>query len=615
MNCAILKSKLVKIAPVISSALFSISRSSYFIILPQVAILLACNGLKTIDKHITSCDSPLISAKASEIITYNILCATIPEFLVLGLYGLIADTYGVRLTLLIPIIGDLIYLLSIMSALYFHTSYYIVFIIVGSLISGMSGSGPTFLMLSFTYAAKISQISERSGLFSLIEFGVFSVRIFVPVLIGYISQKYGFEQALFVGIIPALMNIFWTIFVMSDPEQVVNVPIIEGNLTPTPTGQVEIVISTINTEGLLLSSNFERNNLIYGNIWIFIKNLGRTSTVLLNAFWYQTIGNDTVPYMGAVFYLFFTAGYGESSIAIIYLKHVFKLTSMTLGIFESASNLSGTFSLLVLPILASLTGYCYYRIISNSCCQPSTNNYIISNGEEAEGETKKEIKHFNLSDLRWVELGIISKGLYLFSLCLITDVNQLFLLVFFHMFAGPANPHLKAYLSKSVGNDQQTDIMVTIYSMEALASFTSAFFSLGYKLTVKTFPQCMILLGVFFCFLALSVINVIKYRYGIKNVAANNSETNFQIPLTEPLVQNSSYNNSYKNVEIDNIEDNNHSKSTYNPIAAEEDCGDYRDEEDGVSDCIDINNGSNNNNNSSSNSLSLIDYDVSNYKS
>ena len=139
------------------------------------------------------------------------LVITIPGLLVIAFYGSFADRYGLKQTLLVPVVGNFLYCGCILLAMWPSFSpYYVYVLLLGSLCSGlsgipfirldstrlqpfwsevwsllltltncmcMSGSRNSFIMASFTYAAVSSPASERSEVFSFIESAIFSARI------------------------------------------------------------------------------------------------------------------------------------------------------------------------------------------------------------------------------------------------------------------------------------------------------------------------------------------------------------------------------------------------------------------------------------------------------
>lgn len=75
------------------------------------------------------------------------LIITIPGLLVIAFYGSFADRYGLKKTLLVPVIGNFIFCGCILLALFqMFSPYYVNLLLFGSLCSGLSGTLPSFLL-------------------------------------------------------------------------------------------------------------------------------------------------------------------------------------------------------------------------------------------------------------------------------------------------------------------------------------------------------------------------------------------------------------------------------------------------------------------------------------
>ena len=86
------------------------------------------------------CDGSATSAKASFVTLLCSLIITIPGLLVIAFYGSFADRYGLKKTLLVPVIGNLIFCGCILLAMWQTFSpFYVNLLLLGSLCSGLSG--------------------------------------------------------------------------------------------------------------------------------------------------------------------------------------------------------------------------------------------------------------------------------------------------------------------------------------------------------------------------------------------------------------------------------------------------------------------------------------------
>lgn len=93
----------------------------------------------TSDSNI-DCDSSDVSSRASTITLLSSLIITIPGLLVIGFFGSFANRYGLKRTLVVPVLGNFIYSGCIfLSMQQWMSSYYVGILLFGSLCSGLSG--------------------------------------------------------------------------------------------------------------------------------------------------------------------------------------------------------------------------------------------------------------------------------------------------------------------------------------------------------------------------------------------------------------------------------------------------------------------------------------------
>ena len=197
---------------VLPTLLFSISQIILHAIVPQVIVELVCLH----ESGSVDCDGSDVSGKASLI---NLLSATIisvPNVLVIGFYASFSKRYGLKPTLLTPVLGNLLFLSSVFAAKLWPR-WYKPLIMIGSLISGLSGSRNTFMLGTFAYAADVSAPQERSTVFSVIESAIYLARVFCPWTIGVLSHRHGFGVTLGIGMAVCVANLLWIWFVMRDP--------------------------------------------------------------------------------------------------------------------------------------------------------------------------------------------------------------------------------------------------------------------------------------------------------------------------------------------------------------------------------------------------------------
>ena len=217
------------------------------------------------------CDGSDVSGKASVINFLSATIISIPNVFVIGFYASFSRRYGLKPTLLTPVIGNFLFLMFVYLAKIW-TSWYKPLIMLGSLISGLSGSRNTFMLATFAYAADVSEPQERSNVFSIIESAIYLARVVCPLTIGrldshrygicshpyisshsphhtylhtnltlsiylhtnltlsinpltgVLSHRYGFGFTLLLGILVCFANLCWISFVMRDPGAVTPIP-------------------------------------------------------------------------------------------------------------------------------------------------------------------------------------------------------------------------------------------------------------------------------------------------------------------------------------------------------------------------------------------------------
>ena len=164
---------------ILPTLLFSVSQIILHAIVPQVIVELVCLH----ESGSENCDGSDVSAKASLLNLVSATIISVPNVLVIGFYASFSKRYGLKPTLLTPVLGNFVFLCLVYLAKLWPT-FYRPLIMVGSLGSGLSGSRNTFMLASFAYAADVSAPEERSNVFSIIESAIYTARVFCPLTIG-----------------------------------------------------------------------------------------------------------------------------------------------------------------------------------------------------------------------------------------------------------------------------------------------------------------------------------------------------------------------------------------------------------------------------------------------
>ena len=210
-------SSFIAYTTILPTFLFSISQIILHAIVPQVIVELVCLH----ESGSMDCDGSDVSGKASVINFLSATIISIPNVFVIGFYASFSRRYGLKPTLLTPVIGNFLFLLFVYLAKIW-TSWYKPLIMlgnptpfvllqpiyipspshvstsstnttIGSLISGLSGSRNTFMLATFAYAADVSEPQERSNVFSIIESAIYLARVVCPLTIGMLNQRCGID--------------------------------------------------------------------------------------------------------------------------------------------------------------------------------------------------------------------------------------------------------------------------------------------------------------------------------------------------------------------------------------------------------------------------------------
>ena len=467
---------------ILPTILFSLSQIVIHSILPQVIIELVCYQ----DSGLLDCDSAEISGKASLVNLISSCVINIPCIFLIGFYASFANKYGLQPTLLSPVLGNFLFLACILIAR--KSQSYYAWIMVGSLLSGLSGGRNSFMMATFAYAADVSSPQERSKVFSVIESSIYCAKILCPFTIGILSKQYGFGLSLGIGLFLCLFNALWITFAMKDPIQ-----INEDNVVQMAH------YKTVNN--LLISYNKEENNDLdrFNSDDITIDKTQRKLSFhpfatfhSVSKLWGKnSIGNATVPFLSGVYFMYHMIAVGVHVVEILFVKHKLRWDAFTIGLYGSMHGVMEISSMLLAPIIAS------------------------------------QLLGFNMTDLFWIETGLWARSLFFclfgFSYCSI----ELFLILLVLLLSGPVVPRIRSYLSNSVCSEQQNDLFAALAALDAISSFISPIFTAIYFNSVTYFPGFVFeIISLLFIFSAL-VILFVRRGFG--------KEILDYLPVSEPV--------------------------------------------------------------------------------
>ena len=110
----------------------------------QVLIDVVCDEIGDDD-----CESADVASRVSTINMYVTIATYVPAICMAGVYASVADHFGRKITILIPIIGLIIYIACYTIVSIYHPTFYFYLILLGAVCLGASGSFGTFIMAFF----------------------------------------------------------------------------------------------------------------------------------------------------------------------------------------------------------------------------------------------------------------------------------------------------------------------------------------------------------------------------------------------------------------------------------------------------------------------------------
>lgn len=290
-----MQTKMIKYNNILLPTLFYFS--SYFMILSidyQILINEVCFQMDRIN-----CNTADVSSYTSYLMTFISLTGSIPSILLSGVYSGIADKYGRKFVIIMPIIGIFIKIIILLYVNILHPTYFFLLYLLSSFISGILGSQVIFNMGIFTYTvdASNSNIINRSKSYSMVELCIIVPKIIGFLLSGLISKYYGFVITLFVIL---TFNIFSFIFAYIIPE----------SLPKRIDDDLKIINTFRNLKLLLYDSN------------IIIKLLS------------------------FAYFLFYFCLIASSGLDILYFKHKFQWGSDSIGYYQAIEGAISSISML-----------------------------------------------------------------------------------------------------------------------------------------------------------------------------------------------------------------------------------------------------------------------------
>ena len=291
----------------------------------QIHIGQVCSDLNEDD-----CDSSSVSVKASNINLYAGLAQSISAILVCGFYGSVADVYGRKITIIMPLLGLLAYTSAYLYVDTSNPSNYFAIILVANVLAGLSGGYFTFIMgvLCYTSDATMLMPHTRRSVYSYAEATITTPQVFGPVLTGIWASYYGFFLPLLLGVIlTAVAIVYVTILPESLP------PDAHSRTQPLALNPLQ----TFSNFAFL----FSHKTLLRAAKSDLHSPISNTSALdrskeedELKEHSAAAAGWSPVPFISLAFLLYFTAVIGQVAVTIVYATHRFGWDSDVIGIYD-----------------------------------------------------------------------------------------------------------------------------------------------------------------------------------------------------------------------------------------------------------------------------------------
>ena len=332
----------------------------------QVVIQIACDiNSESSNNSVNDddCNSSAISAQAALVSLYSTLAGNIPSLLLAGTYASVADRYGRKITMILPLVGYIIYFVTLFVIALLKPTFYLYMIIGASFLTGLLGSYSTYFMAAFTYIADTTKLNtgSRAFAFSLLEGSVFFAKVTGPLAGGFWAEYDNFSSPILAGACLCGVALLWIYFI---PES--------------------LPIDAASRKQPLVFDPFKTVRNLY----------------LLVALQPQDGSASPLPWVSFAFFLFYIANISNLAIEAIYFKHLYKWGPEIIGIYVATEGFIQTFSMVLVPALfykvTTLIVHDIFWILTSYLARCSTSNHPFS------------LSLFSLSSLLCVEFFVLS---------------------------------------------------------------------------------------------------------------------------------------------------------------------------------------------------------------
>lgn len=461
---------------------------SVFITLPlasQVVISLVCKDRNSIEDD--DCSSTAVSKYSSLVALYSEFALNVPSFFSAGFYGLVANRYGRKICMTIPILGYLAYMICVCYVCYYEPPYYVATILIGCILFGLCGSFNTFQMATFSYLSDITAskpMQERARFYSILEGFLYISKVIGPLMGGIWAKKRGFFEPLVFSFFITVAALVWTIcfvkesYITPSSSSISNSDlasykptsnvILDQSVVTSSVYNIKYKVEEVDDDGD--ESNSNSNNKTENSEPVSIFSFANTFKTFLNIKWLMTkrshSGISPVPFLFTAFFFFYITVMAEGFITIFYLKLQFKWDSDYIGYFLATEAFIQILSMVAVPELVHW------------------------------------IRGRTVPDVVWILLGYLSRVYFVGLFPLVTDIKSLYALTALLILSGPPTPRTRSVISNSVPQRQQTKALSAFSAIQALSLMVSPVFTAGYAASIDFYPGLM-----FFCLSGICIIS------------------------------------------------------------------------------------------------------------
>ncbi|RIA91972.1 major facilitator superfamily domain-containing protein [Glomus cerebriforme] len=276
------------------------------------------------------CNNAEVQAITSRFLMIMNLCSAIPAIFVLGPLGSLSDIKGRKINLLIATIGSTLTTLNILLVGTYLDTLGLYFLLIGSLIEGITGGFLSIVAASYAYATDCTPPAQRSVIFGWLQ-GALFIGLLGPMIGGWIVE-----------ITNNLLSVFYVMTIIYIITFLFFLYILPESLTK------EKLLENLNRRR---ESNLTLNTLkswlyysVFNPLTIFFKNNNNNNDNFFSKYLLLLLASINT--------LLFAAMMGIQAIFLLYVTLVFKWSLVDQGYYLFIVGLSRVFVLLVLfPIL------------------------------------------------------------------------------------------------------------------------------------------------------------------------------------------------------------------------------------------------------------------------